>query len=259
MSTLEDACTTGRKFTVDRYPRQSRLQYMQSMTVPTNLAAIWFALNRVVSWPIFNRMGRGGRLDASQARSLRGWAVVTNGTGNLFRIGKDSRFKGTVEFAGDNNRVLIGVDCSFQGKIFVSGNDQSVVIGDNSGAKGLYILCAENCDVRIGKRCMFSREIEIRTTDAHSVVDRRTGKRTNTPASIQIGDHVWVGLRAIITKGATVPSDSVVAAMSFVNGQFEEEGVILAGAPARVIKKGITWNGARKRRFSERELDHWKG
>jgi acetyltransferase-like isoleucine patch superfamily enzyme len=105
---------------------------------------------------------------------------------------------------------------------------------------------------------MFSRKIEVRTTDAHSVVDRQTRRRLNPASSVTIGDHVWVGLGAVINKGSSVPADSVVGAMSFVNRSFEEEGVILAGIPAKVIRTGITWNRGRNARYTQEELDFWK-
>jgi acetyltransferase-like isoleucine patch superfamily enzyme len=105
---------------------------------------------------------------------------------------------------------------------------------------------------------MFSREIEIRTTDAHSAVDRATGNRINMPESVIIGDHVWVGVGAIINKGSVVPSDSIVGAMAFVNRRFEEQGIILGGVPATIVRRGITWNRGRKNKFTTEELDHWK-
>lgn len=64
---------------------------------------------------------------------------------------------------------------------------------------------------------MFSRKIEVRTTDAHSVIDIETRSRINKAESIHIGDHVWVGLSTIINKGAVIPSDNIIGANSFVN------------------------------------------
>jgi acetyltransferase-like isoleucine patch superfamily enzyme len=222
------------------------------------LRAIFDALNRALSWPLFDRMGSRGRLVAGEARSVRGRAFVTTGTGNVVEIGKGARFQGRIKFMGDDNKVLIGKNCFFNGRITLRGSGQTVVFGDQSAAQGVYILCAENCDVHIGKWCMFSREIEIRTSDGHSVIDRETGERVNSAASIEIGDHVWVGMRAIVNKGTVVPSDTIVAAMSFVNGRFEEQGVILAGGPARVVKRGVTWSSVRKPAFDRREMDRWK-
>ncbi|OAP40271.1 hypothetical protein ATB98_02195 [Sinorhizobium saheli] len=90
------------------------------------------------------------------------------------------------------------------------------------------------------------------------MIERASGKRVNSPGSVSIGDHVWVGLGAIISKGSSVPADSIVGAMSFVNGKFDEEGTVIAGVPAKVIKRGVTWSRVRKKRFSPEEMDGWK-
>lgn len=192
------------------------------------------------------------------AAKLSGKIKIRRGAGNILELGRGTIFNGTVEISGDNNRVIIGDNCHFRGDILVKGNNQTVSIGNHSTTVNVYILCQEGRDVTIGKWCMFSREIEIRTTDAHSVIDRETKKRLNTPASVVIGDHVWIGVGAIINKGAVIPSDSIVGAMSFVGGKFDEEGVIIAGAPGKVVKRGITWSRDRRAKFTDEEIDHWK-
>lgn len=55
-----------------------------------------------------------------------------------------------------------------------------------------------------------------------------------------------------------MPSDSIVGAMSFVNRQSDEEGVVLAGSPAKIVKRGITWNRSRRDKFTREQMDHWK-
>ncbi|OJF90470.1 acyltransferase [Pararhizobium antarcticum] len=209
--------------------------------------------------PIFrNELIAGNTFLNEGAAALKGRVFGKTGTGNVLSIGKGTKFSGTVEFQGNNNKVLIGDTCHFRGEIIVKGEGQTVTFGDQSTTVDVYLLCQENCDVHIGKWCMFSREIEIRTTDAHSVIDRVTRKRINPAQSIRIGDHVWVGVGAIINKGAVVPSDCIVGAMAFVNGQFDEEGTILAGTPARVVKRGITWNRSRRDQFSRAQMNQWK-
>lgn len=189
---------------------------------------------------------------------IKGFLLVPTGSGNLVVIGKGSRFSGRIKIQGSNNKVLIGNECDFRGSITVKGRGQTVSFGDHSSTTAVNILCQESCDVHIGRWCMFSREIEIRTTDAHSVIERDSGKRVNSPGSISIGDHVWVGLGAIISKGSSVPADSIVGAMSFVNSKFDEEGTVIAGVPAKVIKRGVTWSRLRKKKFSPEEMNDWK-
>lgn len=200
----------------------------------------------------------GNKLDCSNAQQVRGRIKVT-GSGNEIILAEGARFSGSITISGKNNRVYLGKNTHFRGEILVKeGRGQIVSFGDHSTTVGVYILCQEGCDVRIGKWCMFSREIEIRTTDAHSVIDRKSGKRLNLPASIEIGDHVWVGVGAIINKGARIADDSIVGAMSFVSKSFEESGTVIGGVPAKVLKTGITWSRSRKKTFNKEEIDYWR-
>ena len=68
-----------------------------------------------------------------------------------------------------------------------------------------------------------------------------------------IGDRVWIGNRTTISKGSVIPDDNIVASNSLVNKDFSLIGSfnMLAGIPAKVIKKGIN----RIRGPKEKELD----
>jgi acetyltransferase-like isoleucine patch superfamily enzyme len=145
-----------------------------------------------------------------------------------------------------------------RGRLLVKGDGQSVKIGKNTTFQSVYILCQESCNVEIGEWCMFSRDIEIRTTDAHSVVDVKTRQRINKPTSVKIGNHVWVGVGSLISKGSQIPNDSIVGAYSFVNKKFTEENVLIAGTPAKIVRHGVTWNRGRKPKFTQAQLEHWK-
>lgn len=63
----------------------------------------------------------------------------------------------------------------------------------------------------------------------------------NEPQDVIIGDDVWIAQRVTLIKGAQIPSNCVVGACSLVNKKFEEEGCIIAGNPAKVIKRNIRW------------------
>ena len=93
----------------------------------------------------------------------------------------------------------------------------------------------------IGKRAQFGRELTIRTSDGHSIYNIGEKLPYNEPEDIIIGDDVWIAQRSTIIKGAQIPSNCVVGACSLVNKKFEEEGCIIAGNPAKVIKRNIRW------------------
>ena len=60
-------------------------------------------------------------------------------------------------------------------------------------------------------------------------------------AEVVIGEHVWIAHGASILKGSLVPENSIVAAKSLVQGAFDGSGLLLAGAPARIVREGVQW------------------
>lgn len=176
------------------------------------------------------------------------------GGNNRVVLAKGAKLFGYVEIRGQNNRLVLHDGAVVTGKIFIKGTGLTVSIGSGTTIRQVYILAQEGADLTIGEDCLISRDVEIRTSDAHSLVDMASGKRLNTAQAVEIGDHVWVGARSFITKGAVVPPRCVVGAMSFVNKRFEGEGHVIAGVPATIIRSGITWHRERRRRFAIDEL-----
>lgn len=185
-------------------------------------------------------------------------SLTIKGNGNEVFFDSGSTYVGNISIQGDNNKVVIGEKAVIRGRILIKGNNQKVFFGKHTTTQSCYILCQEGCNIEIGDWCMFSRDIEIRTTDAHSVVDVKNRKRVNTPSSVKIGNHVWVGVGSLISKGSQIPNDSIVGAYSFVNKKFTEENVLIAGTPAKIVRHGVTWNRGRKPKFTQAQLEHWK-
>ncbi len=88
---------------------------------------------------------------------------------------------------------------------------------------------------------MFSREVEIRSTDVHKIYCLDSGELLNPASPISIADRVWLAARTIVSKGAMIPSGCVVGAGAFVNKQFTQKNAIIAGIPAKVVKSNIRW------------------
>lgn len=183
---------------------------------------------------------------------------IIDGSDNQIIVGEGSVVRGDIRIQGRGNRIIIGRDVAIGGRIVIKGRNQSIEIGDGTAARDTYILCQEGQSVKIGRNCLFSRRVEIRTTDAHALVSRTTGERLNLPASVSIGDHVWIGVDVLVSKGATIAEDNVVGAKSFVSGTFTESGTVIAGVPARVLKRDITWQRDRKKAYDISDLDNWR-
>lgn len=88
---------------------------------------------------------------------------------------------------------------------------------------------------------MLAYDIDMRTTDSHSILDLKTGKRINPAKNISIGAHVWIGSHVVILKGAEIGAHNIVAAGTVVTSMKTEPNVIVAGNPAKTVKSGIDW------------------
>lgn len=96
------------------------------------------------------------------------------------------------------------------------------------------IVCAKK--IQIGENVAIARDVIIRDTDAHSIED---GKHEKSKEVI-IGNHVWIGTRAIIMKGVHIGDGAVIAAGAIVTKDVPPN-TIVAGVPAKVIRENISW------------------
>lgn len=100
------------------------------------------------------------------------------------------------------------------------------------------IFLDEGTDVKIGKDCMLSNNVLIRTTDSHSIIDM-DGNRLNPAKGVEIGRHCWIGANVTILKGVIIGDRNVVTAGSLCTKSFDGTNTILAGILAKPVKQDI--------------------
>lgn len=168
--------------------------------------------------------------------------VRVDGERNKVFFGKDVETDLSISIRGNGNEVLIGARTRIKGIIDIRGDHHTVTIGEDGNLRGVIITCREGCGVRIGNDMLASDQVRIRTSDSHSIIDLSTGERTNHANPVTIGDHVWIARGVTVSKGVSLPNDCIVAAQSFVSRSFGEEHILVGGAPARILKTGVTWD-----------------
>ena len=94
--------------------------------------------------------------------------------------------------------------------------------------------------ITIGEDVIIAPEVIIRDSDQHQIIDSERKEASPMSAPITIGDHVWIGTRAIILKGVSIGNNVIVAAGSVVTHDVPDH-CLVAGVPAKVIKTGIDW------------------
>ncbi len=171
------------------------------------------------------------------------------GNNNQIIIGRNCQFKDvTFHIEGDNHLIQIGAEVAFNiaGSIWFEDHDCTLTIGDQSTFENVHLAVTEpHSTLTIGQNCMFSYDIDVRTGDSHSVIVDEDNKRSNYAQNISFGDHVWVASHCVILKGSMIGDNSIVGTRSVVTKPFLQNGIVVAGNPAKIIKKGIHWKRER--------------
>lgn len=151
-----------------------------------------------------------------------------------------------IKVFGSNNRIHLKEKCNLnQCEFWIEDDNGEITIGAGTTVGGkTHLACIEGQKIIIGEDCMLSSDIMFRTGDSHSIVDLQNN-RINPSKSINIGNHVWIGNKVILTKGVVVSNCSIIGTGAVVTSQFENSHIIIAGNPAKIVKSGINWNRVR--------------
>ncbi len=110
-----------------------------------------------------------------------------------------------------------------------------LVVGDRT-VFGHHCTVASDASVVIGAHCLFGEFTSIRDHD-HAFDGSSTAilDQGRTTAPVTIGDDVWVGAKATITRGVAIGSGTVVGAHAVVTHDLPP-GCVAVGVPARVVR-----------------------
>ncbi len=180
------------------------------------------------------------------------------GESSLVLLGENIKSHGMKSFKtkwsiSDHARLKIGCESILLNGCFYMEKGSSLQIGKKFSIATDYHMALDNYTaITIGDDCMFSSDIFIRCGDGHSIFDVVSGENINSTyeiskgRKINIGNHVWLGMRAAILYHTKIGDGSIVGAMSLVKGILPNN-CIAAGVPAKVVRKDVSWsreNGA---------------
>ncbi len=198
-------------------------------------------------WNFFHIKGSLGKNNCIilSSRFGSGSQIFLNGRENRIHVEKGTSVgKLIININGSRNTIHIAPGCYLANcTIWIEDDGNYVLIDKNTLLCGsIQLSCIEGTSIKIGKDCLFSSGIDIRTGDSHALLSRETGKRINPSSDVVIGDHVWVGRNVSMLKGAHIREGSMVGANTVVTKSFEEDHVVIAGMPGKIVKRDIDWH-----------------
>lgn len=192
--------------------------------------------------------GTNNKTEISEQTKVQG---VVQGNNNYIQIDSSKKHQGLQLYVfGDNNRIIIGRNSNLNNLRIEIGTRKhhshnttlEIEEGFSIASKGRFLLPNIGNKILIGKNCMFSNNITIRGGEfPHLIFDRESGEYLDVSEGIFIGNHVWVGEQSYINKSVTIPNDCIIGAQSIVTKRFEEEFCVIAGSPAKVVKRNVEW------------------
>lgn len=168
-------------------------------------------------------VGRRVTLDVDDNSSMVN-AVLSFGTGTRLTVGK-SVGMGTMN-------------------VFIN-HFSTVEIGEKTTLQSGKLRTGRNQKVKIGKDCMFSWDVVFLPHDGHLIYDLNKVQFVNNTngaqrESVVIGDHVWLGGETVLMPNTRIGSGSICGYRSMPKGEYPNN-CILAGMPAKVIRRDIAW------------------
>lgn len=174
-----------------------------------------------------------------------GISILFRGSNNRLIVAEDARIR-RLNLRFDCSRGTCVIGRGSRGvaplQAFVRvGQDSRISIGDNvSTTNPVQLSAVEGTSIKVSDDVMIAGNVKIRGDDGHPIFDVHTGLRVNPAASIYIGDHVWLGIDSTVLGGSRIGEGSVVGTKALVKGEFPNN-CIVAGVPARVIRRDIAW------------------
>lgn len=151
--------------------------------------------------------------------------IVENKYNNIIINGGSLIFKGNAAFG-------IGSSIRVEGEM---------IVGESfSSNRNTFISCTHK--ISFGKKVLMGWNVSVRDSDGHTLM--YDGCKHSTIAPVSIGANVWICAETHILKGTIVGDNSVVGYASLLSKGSDENNVLWAGHPAKIVKQNITWDSS---------------
>ena len=159
---------------------------------------------------------------------LIGWPFIYKSSRATLRIGDNCRI---------NSNFFSNLLGLYHRTIIIAKGTSNIIIGDNVGISGATIYAWEK--IEIDDNTLIGANTKIFDNDFHPIDSEARlcdDLSKVVPKPVKVGKNVFVGCNCIILKGTVIGDNCVIGAGSVVNGIFEDN-CIIAGNPARIVRK----------------------
>lgn len=106
--------------------------------------------------------------------------------------------------------------------------------GDNSVGQNLHIISGANLEIGYGTT--ISSNVFISNIEHSYTINQSALKNDFKIKDVKIGKYCFIGTGAVILPGTILGDNVIVGANSTVKGVFND-GLIIAGSPAKIVKE----------------------
>jgi acetyltransferase-like isoleucine patch superfamily enzyme len=117
--------------------------------------------------------------------------------------------------------------------IAVYKNAKLVLRGGYMNA-GSQFRCSKS--IIVGRGATIARDVIVVDSDSHQICN--ASHIVDQP--IVIGDHVWLGIRSLVTKGVNIGSGAIVSAGAVVTKDVAPNSIV-GGVPAKSLRENVEW------------------
>lgn len=147
---------------------------------------------------------------------------------NLLFVVKNKVIKRRFLACGDNLLVHGYPRISYPSRIEL-GNNVSLNHACELNATSSHITIGNNCTISAGAKILAA------SYNVEDFIFRHIRQHESKP--VIIGDDVWICAGAIICLGIKILGGAIIAAGSVVTKDITEKNVLVAGNPARIVKR----------------------
>jgi carbonic anhydrase/acetyltransferase-like protein (isoleucine patch superfamily) len=134
----------------------------------------------------------------------------------------------------DGGSISLGAGASLEPHARVEAKGGRIDIGDGGFiGQGSIIVACEN--ISIGPNALIGEYVTIRDQDHEFESGKPTAESGLRTSPIYIGENVWVGAKATITRGVSIGDNAVVGANAVVTRSVPENAVV-GGVPAKILR-----------------------